>query len=75
MNKIKARLRRCADTTTATGTLKMLFKVGSDGRVTSVEIQQSPDPAIEQCAITVGKTLLLPRSQNGLTFSYPIVIN
>jgi len=74
MRALNPKFKACAEKSAAKGSLKAQVKIGADGKVESVEIKQSVDPATDACVIRAIKPIVLPRSQQGITFSYPIVI-
>ncbi len=74
MQVVRSKLARCFDKVTTGGTLKLVIKVGADGKVASAEIKETPDHAFDACVVAIGKTITLPPSKNGVTFSFPIVI-
>lgn len=72
MKQIKPAILECTRADTK-GILKLTIKVGGDGKVTSVVVQQSPDAAIDRCVVDAVKQQPFARSQNGVTFTYPFV--
>ncbi len=75
MSVVKMKFRGCAEKGSAKGTLKITVKIGPDGKVVSANVMQPLDPAIDACVLDAIKKIELPRSQNGISFTYPIVIN
>ena len=75
MAKIKPRVAACGTNASVTGTIKLTVKVGADGKVTSVEIKQTPDPKVDACVIDAVKKIELPRSRHGISFTYPITLD
>ena len=74
MANVKPRVEACGAKVSVTGTLKISVKVGADGKVTNVEIKQSPDPKVDACVIDAVKKIELPKSRNGVSFTYPITL-
>jgi hypothetical protein len=74
MQKVKPAIMACGAKHQVKGTIKIAIKVGPDGTVTSAEIKQSPDEKVNACVVGVAKTIVLPKSQKGVTFSYPIIL-
>lgn len=70
---VKGRVAACADQSTAKGTVKVRVKVGTDGLVTSVVVDRTPDAALGACVAAVVQRAVFARTQQGGSFSYPFV--
>jgi len=75
IDAIRPKLSACADKVQVKGVLKLTIVVGADGKASQITIKQSPDPKIDACVLAAAKTLQLPRSRSGVTFSYPIIFD
>jgi TonB family protein len=58
---------------TTHGTVRATVKVGPDGKVSSVVIRDAPDDALAQCVAAVMRSAQFPRSDEGVSFTYPFV--
>lgn len=74
MQAVRSKLARCFDKVTTGGALRMVITVGADGKVATAEIKETPDHAFDACVLAIGKTITLPPSKNGITFSFPIAL-
>jgi TonB family protein len=71
--KVKPRVMSCGDKSSAKGQVKVSVKVGGDGRVVSVSVKSSPDPALGNCVAGAMQKASFAKTQNGGSFSYPFV--
>jgi hypothetical protein len=71
---VKVKILGCGEKHGVTGMLKLTIKVEPDGTPSSVTTKITPDQKVDACAIDAAKTLRLPRSTKGITFTYPIVL-
>ena len=77
--KAKARVVACGDQFSATGTVKVSVKVGSDGQttsatVTSTDLSENVEgdaPKLGHCVEAAMKRAIFARTQNGGAFAYP----
>ncbi len=73
IGNVKARVTACGDKSPAKGKVKVHVKVGGDGRVTSVSVETSPDPALGACVSAAVQKATFAKTQNGGSFGYPFV--
>jgi hypothetical protein len=71
--KISAKIRGCNNGVNAKGTLKLKIVVAPAGNVTSVGIEQSPDDYVAKCVADVFATATFGKTEQGATFTHPIV--
>lgn len=69
--QVKSSVALCANVSKAKGRVKLHVKVAGDGHVSSVEVTQTPDPALGSCAVAAMRKAVFPRTRNGGGFSYP----
>lgn len=69
--KISGRAQSCGGQSSAKGTVKVGVKVGADGRVTSVTVKSSPDPALGTCVASAMQKATFGKTQSGGSFAYP----
>lgn len=53
------------------GIVKLAIVVAADGTVKQVDVKEAPSPALGQCVVGLVKPLRFPRSQRGVTFTFP----
>jgi TonB family protein len=70
---VKARVSACGDKSSAKGKVKVHVKVGGDGRVSSVNVETSPDAALGACVQAAVQRASFSKTQSGGSFSYPFV--
>ena len=70
---VKGRVIACADHSPAKGTVKVHVKVGGDGRVSSISVTETPDPALGACVQAAVEHARFPRTLDGGSFSYPFM--
>lgn len=73
VTRMRARFARCGEESDKHGTVRATVKVDADGKVTSVVIRDAPDDALAQCVAAVMRSARFPRSDQGVTFTYPFV--
>jgi predicted Zn finger-like uncharacterized protein len=73
VNKVKARVLACGDRSSAKGTVKVSVKVSPDGVVTSVNVTQTPDPALGSCVGSAMQRASFRKTASGGSFGYPWV--
>jgi TonB family protein len=74
MTPVKPQIMACGDKAPKVkGTVKVSVKVGPDGKVTNVEIAQTPDEALGTCVAAAMQTMSFPATKAGGSFSYPLV--
>lgn len=71
VSKISGRAQSCGGQSSAKGTVKVGVKVGADGRVTSVTVKSSPDPALGNCVASAMQKATFGKTQSGGSFAYP----
>ena len=71
VGKVKGKVMSCGDRSSAKGTVKVSVKVGSDGRVVSASVKESPDPALGNCVASAMQKATFARTQTGGSFAYP----
>jgi hypothetical protein len=67
---IKPSAMRCGDKSPAKGKVKVHLKVGADGRVSAVNVESSPDPALGACVQGATQNAKFGKTQRGGSFSY-----
>ncbi|HSN29157.1 MAG TPA: AgmX/PglI C-terminal domain-containing protein, partial [Kofleriaceae bacterium] len=70
---VKARVSACGDRSSAKGKVKVHVKVGGDGRVSSVNVETSPDASLGACVAAAVQRASFAKTQSGGSFSYPFV--
>ncbi len=70
---VKARVSACGDKSSAKGKVKVHVKVGGDGRVSSVNVETSPDASLGACVAAAVQKASFAKTQSGGSFSYPFV--
>lgn len=70
---VKARVTACGDKSAAKGKVKVHVKVGSDGRVSNVAVESSPDAALGSCVAGAVQKASFAKTASGGSFSYPFV--
>lgn len=70
---VKARVSACGDKSSAKGKVKVHVKVGGDGRVSSVNVETSPDASLGACVAAAVQKASFGKTQSGGSFSYPFV--
>jgi len=70
---VKARVSACGDKSSAKGKVKVHVKVGGDGRVSSVNVETSPDASLGACVAAAVQKATFSKTQSGGSFSYPFV--
>ena len=73
VGRLRSRIAHCAEDSDAQGTVRAQVKVAPDGSVTSVVIRTSPDDELAQCVAHVLRSTSFPRSDLGVSFTYPFV--
>jgi TonB family protein len=73
IDNVKGRIALCGDATTATGMVRVKVMVLPDGRVSTVEVRSTPDPALGACVAGIVKKARFAATQSGGSFSYPFV--
>ncbi len=68
---IESQVFACGDRYPADGVVEVQVVVAPDGRVSTVNIEETPDPRLGRCVATAVKRLRLPESEAGVTFTYP----
>jgi hypothetical protein len=71
--KVKARVMGCGDKSSAKGQVKVSVKVSSDGAITAVSVQASPDQALGNCVAAAMQRATFRKTANGGSFIYPFV--
>lgn len=76
MNKARARLQACGSKATSNAQNKFVVEITVDGngKVSAATAKKSPDVPVSDCVVDVVRTLTFPRSKNGVTFSFPLLI-
>lgn len=70
--QIKATVRDCGrQHPSSTGIVKLAVTVSPEGRVTDVEIRETPDPAIGACAANAMRGARFVEAQHESVFVYP----
>ena len=69
--KVSGRAQSCGGQSSAKGTVKVGVKVGADGRVTSVTVKSTPDPALGSCVASAMQKATFAKTQSGGSFAYP----
>lgn len=70
--QIKPAVRDCANQhPSSTGIVKLAVTVSPEGRVTDVEVRESPDPAIGACAANAMRGARFVEAQHESVFVYP----
>ena len=70
---VKARVTACGEKSSAKGKVKVHVKVGGDGRVSSVQVETTPDPSLGSCVQAAVQRATFAKTQSGGSFSYPFV--
>lgn len=70
---VRPEIVACAARSTKTGTVKLHVRVGPDGRVTSVTVDQTPDDALGGCVASAVRRAVFEPTLNGGSFSYPFI--
>jgi len=71
--KQKAAIMACGDKSDAKGKVKVKVRVGPDGRVSSVVVDTTPDPALGACVAAAMKKATFAMTDDGGSFSYPFI--
>jgi TonB family protein len=71
IGSIKSKAMACGDKSSAKGVVKVHVKVEGSGRVSSVSVSSSPDPALGACVSAAVQKASFSQTQNGGSFSYP----
>jgi len=76
MAPIKGDLARCASAggLTAKVSVTVKIEVAPDGSVRGATTRNAPSPEIDACLVAAARKARFARSQLGLTFSYPVVL-
>lgn len=69
--KVSGRAQSCGGQSSAKGRVKVWVKVGADGRVTSVTVKSTPDPALGSCVASAMQKATFGKTQSGGSFAYP----
>lgn len=73
ISAVKARIAACGRRSAAHGKVKLRVKVGANGRVTNVTVEQTPDAALGACVAAEVQRAVFARTRTGGSFSYPFV--
>ena len=73
MAPAKTKALECAQRSSAQGIVKVHVAVASDGSVTSVRVDQAPDPRLGTCVAHAIMSASFAKTQHGGSFSYPFV--
>ncbi len=68
---LRGRIARCG--TGPSGTVKIRVQVANDGTVSRVDVLETPDDAVAACVAQVMRGARFPRSDDGVSFTYPFV--
>ena len=71
IGSIKGKATACGDRSSAKGVVKVHVKVEGSGKVSSVSVSQTPDPALGACVAAAVQKASFQPTQNGGSFSYP----
>lgn len=71
VSKISGKAQSCGGQSSAKGVVKVGVKVGADGRVVSVTVKQTPDPALGNCVASAMQKATFAKTATGGSFSYP----
>lgn len=73
IESVKSKLTACGDASRATGKVKLKVTIAPDGKPSSVLVEEAPDTILGDCVANAVRTIVLPATQAGGTFSYPFV--
>jgi TonB family protein len=71
MSGIGGRVTSCGSKHAAKGEVKVSVKVAPSGSVSDVSVRSSPDAALGKCVADTVKSAKFPKTEKGITFSYP----
>jgi predicted Zn finger-like uncharacterized protein len=71
IGKVRGQVMSCGDKSPAKGTVKVSVKVGADGRISSVDVKETPDPALGNCVKNQVQKATFAKTQSGGSFAYP----
>lgn len=74
VGRVKGAVVRCGEVHgSARGTVKVQVQVSAEGRVGSVGVASTPDPALGACVASAIAKATFDKTQNGGSFGYPFV--
>ncbi|NVB85175.1 MAG: hypothetical protein HOV81_42810 [Kofleriaceae bacterium] len=73
--KVKPQVLECGDKHPANGKVKAAVKVHPDGRVTNVEIKETPNAELGACVARVLQSARFAETESGGSFVYPFVFD
>lgn len=73
MGSIKPAVIACGEQNPARGTVKVSVKVSPAGKIQSVGVAATPDPALGACVAAAVKLAKFPETDEGGSFGYPFV--
>lgn len=71
VDRVKSRILACGERNPTPGVVKLRVKVSASGRVSSVEVQQSPERKLGACVASTMKRARFAPTQRGGSFTYP----
>lgn len=75
INAAKQKFVVCAEKANAKGRFQIKLQIDAEGKVPTAQMVQSPDPAADACILAAFRAIKFPRSRNGVSVTYPLVIN
>jgi len=73
ISAVRARVAACATQSSAKGKVKVRVHVGAAGRVDSVSVETTPDPALGACVAWAIQKATFEPTQHGGSFFYPFI--
>jgi molybdenum cofactor biosynthesis protein B len=73
ITKVKPTIQKCGESSGAKGTVKLTVQVGPTGNVSTVDIVETPDPALGNCVAGAIRHASFEKTENGGSFTYPFV--
>lgn len=71
MGKVGGRVTSCGSRFPGKGQVKVTIKVAGSGSVSSVNVKSAPNPSLGNCVAGAVKAAKFPKTQRGITFTYP----
>ncbi len=68
---VRAKAMACGATSTARGKVRIHVKVGPEGRVGDVAVEEAPEPALGTCVSAAVRHATFPKTQTGGSFAVP----
>jgi hypothetical protein len=72
---VRSQVRACGDQSAAEGKVQVSVKVGANGKVTSVHVEDTPDPFLGACVAAAVTRATFAKTHNGGSFAYPFVFD